>query len=106
MGSYIDRDAKVLDERWQWIGVSHMRSRTRRVGKRNKLIVDVWELTGHRTSKARALRFARDSVSKFAVSGVDHTVLLDFESDKKVSTADGSQTVVHVRQSSFAFQGV
>jgi hypothetical protein len=101
----IDSGLNTLDDRAEHVGLSYLRARVRTVGN-HKLIVDVWEYTEHRTSKARALRFARDSVQVFGITSADHTKLLDHEIERKVSDSSGVQSVIRVRQSTFAFQGV
>jgi hypothetical protein len=102
MGNY--SNLSTLDDRAEHVGLSYLRARVRHVGNRNKLIVDVWEYTGHRTSKARALRFARDSVQAFGITSVDNTLLLDHEIERKVSDSSGVLHAIKIRQSTFAFQ--
>lgn len=106
MGNLTDSGLNVLEDRTLHVDKSYLRARVRKVGNRNKLIVDVWEYTEHRTSKARALRFARDSAQVFGITSADHTKLLDHEIERKVSDFSGIQTVVRIRQFTFAFQGV
>ena len=89
----------------EWIGTSYMRVRTRSVGKKNKIVVDVWEMVtdGHRTSKARARKVAREAALKARADTTDYCVLLDFETDRKASRFTGEQVLVKIRQTSFAF---
>lgn len=101
MGNFVPLN--TLDDQASHIGLSYLRARVRRI-KNSKLVVDVWEYTEHRTSKARALAFARESVQAYAISSVDHTLLLDHEIERKVSDSSGIQHAIRIRQSSFAFQ--
>ena|ERR1700759_121934 len=100
-----DNDSQLVALHSEWIGDSYMRVRTRRVAKLDKLIVDVWEMTqeGHRTSKARARKVAREAAQKAGSPSIDYCVLLDFETDRKASRFTGELVIVKIRQTSFAF---
>ena len=88
----------------QFQGNSQMLARTRHVG--NKIIVDVWEYSSHRTSMARARTLAREQARLQTIASVDFSVLLDYETERKVSDSEGQQHTIKIRQSSFAFQGI
>lgn len=106
MGNWIDSDVKTLEEYSRHVQNSYMRIRVRFVGTKNRLIVDVWEYTRQRTSKARSLAVARECVGKHAIVNADNVILLDHEIEKKVGTHDGSKRLIHIRQLSFAFDAV
>lgn len=107
MVNFLDKDRNALGFHWEFLGDSYMRVNVRNYGKGTpKVIVDVTELTGHRTSKARALRLARKYAEQYGIRSKDCSELLDHETDRKATKFDGSKTVVHIRQTSFAFEAV
>jgi hypothetical protein len=100
-----DDQSQLLSLRSEWIGESQMRIRTRWVGKKKKIVVDVWELTTdrHRTSMARARKVAREAAIRARADTTEYCLLLDQEIHRKATRFTGEKVLVKVRQTSFAF---
>jgi hypothetical protein len=90
----------------EFIDDSQLHVRVRYHGKRDKLMVDVTEITRHRTSKARAGKAARNRVKPYGVSSMDYSIICDTQYDRKVTLLDGTKSVVHIRHMCFAFAGI
>jgi hypothetical protein len=104
MTSFLDRDQNLLRLHSEFVGDSQLRVRVRNYGRGSKkILVDVMELTYHRTSMARARKIACAQASMFDISSFG-SLIRDNEIDKKVTMWDGTKTVVRVRQTCFAFE--
>jgi hypothetical protein len=101
----VPEDDNLLGLHSEWVGDSQMRLRVRKLGKTDKVIVDVTELSHKRICRpGTALRVARNFVRQFGVVSVDATMLRDTRHDKQATTLDGKKVLVKIRQSSFVFQ--
>lgn len=104
MNSFLDRDQNLLALHSEFVQDSFVLVKVRNYGKGSiKTLVDITEFTRHRTSKARARKIACEQARKVGVVSMDYSVIRDDEIDRKVAMIGGTQTVVHVRQSCFAF---
>ena len=94
--------SSVVDMRSEWIGDSLMRAIVRR--HENKFVIEVMELTEARTSKQRAVDFARTMARKQPEIPTERGFLLsDVSVDRKGERLDGTKVLTHVRNSSFLF---
>ena len=104
MKSFLDRDSNLLANSVEFVGNSHFNVRVRNYGKGStKILIDVTEIACHRTSKARAIKIACRQARNVGAVDMDFSTIRDDEIDKKVTMWDGTKTVVHVRQTCFAF---
>jgi hypothetical protein len=107
MGNFIDRDDREIGFHSEFVGDSYLRARVRNYGRGSaKILIDVTELTGHRTSKARAVAMACKYAMQYGVVSMDYSMILDYQIDRKATQLDGSKTVVHIRSTCFAFAAV
>ena len=103
MNNFIDRDVNLLALHSEWQDDSYMRVRVRNYGKGStRILVDITEMTGHRTSKARARKLACVMAEKFNVSSPG-SLIRDDEIERKASRLDGSKVIVRIRTTCFAF---
>ena len=103
----MNRNAKVIDMHSQWIGESLIRTVTRHVGKKNKIVVDVTEFTPHATSKRRAYIVASEAARRVGCSSIDAVSLSDTETVRESHDLHTNEpTRTNVRTVSFAFDGV
>lgn len=108
MSNFLDKDCNILSLHSEWVDDSEMRIRVRHFGKKNRIMVDVTELSPKHTSKQRALKVARDAARKVGVPSVDCIPVSDFEFVRKSCKLDENFTPTRttVRQMTFAFDGI
>lgn len=97
---------RLISEGSEFDGDSYFAIKVRYHGNRSKIMVDVLEVTGHRTSMARARKLACNHAMGAGIVSMDYSLISDFRFDRKATNLDGSKTVVHIRRTCFAFAGV
>lgn len=107
MSKFLFKDANILDMRSQWEGDSLIRTVTRHFGKKNKVIVDVMEISSKSTSKQRGLKAARDAARRVGCISVDCCNVCDYEivrNSRDIRTDKPTHT--KIRSMTFAFDGL
>lgn len=104
----MSRTGNIIDMRSQWIGEhSLIRTVTRHVGKRNRIIVDVTEISSRSTSRLRARKAATEAARRVGCPSVDCLNLSDQEivrDSRNIHTDKLCRT--KVRTMTFAFDGI
>lgn len=103
MSAITNHESRLIGLHSEWIEKSQMRIQTRKLEDTNKIVVEVWELTYGKTSKARSLSCARKAARNHPIVSVDCVQLTDVEIDKKVSDLTGQQHRLRIRQSAYVF---
>ena len=107
MSSFLTKESRILDMHSQWVGESLIRTVTRHFGKKNKIMVDVMEISPKHTSKERALKAARDAARRVGAAGVDCSIVSDQEIVRESRNLHTNEPVkTKVRSMTFAFEGV
>lgn len=107
MSSFLTKDSNILDMHSQWVGESLIRTVTRHFGKKNKIMVDVMEISPKHTSKERALKAARDAARRSGCASVDCCIVSDQEIVRESHNLHTNEPVkTKVRSITFAFNGV
>lgn len=105
MATHSDKNSNVIGLHSEWIGKSHLRVRTRRVGKSATIMVDVTEF-GERTSKRRAASVAGSTAKSAGMAGTG-VVIFDHETPRVLKRLDANGNVIEsktrVRTTTFAF---
>lgn len=106
MSKFLDKDANILDLRSEWIGSSELRIRTRHFGKKNRIMIDVTELSPKYTSRQRATKVARDAARRVGASA-DYIIVAEYETFRLSQRLDSEQVFrTRVRNTTFAFDGI
>lgn len=91
----------------EWVNGSLIRTITRQVGKKNKILVDVIEVSEKSTSKQRALNAAIAAARRVGCVSVDCTKISDNEIVRNSFDLHTDRPVkTKVRSITFAFSGV
>src|ERR1700751_1510693 len=99
-------EQRIISMASQFIGDSQFQVVVRFHGRRNKIMVDVTEITCHRTSKARAFRVARQHAEKVGIASADSSIISDVQSERKATRLDDTPVAVQIRRICLAFAGV
>jgi hypothetical protein len=93
----------------RWIEKSQVRVRVRRIGKGEKIIVDLYEfspspveLSNHQLNRV-AINAA---VAHSCITSTDYTLIHKFSTERKAMRIDGSWTVTNITEKSYVFSGV
>lgn len=104
----MSKAGNIIDMRSQWVGDhSLIRTVTRHVGKRNRIIVDVTEISSRSTSRLRAKKAATDAARLAGCPTVDCVNLSDNEivrDSRNIHTDKPCRT--KIRTMTFAFDGI
>lgn len=107
MSNYLTKNANILDMQSQWVGDSLIRTVTRHFGKKNKIVVDVTEISPQHTSKQRARQAAINAARRVGCSSVNYIQLNDQIITRKSRNLHTDEPVgTRVRSMTFAFDGV
>lgn len=99
--------SNIIDMQSQWTGTSLIRTVTRHVGNRNKIMVDVMEISEKSTSKLRALKAATDAARRVGCVSVDCCNVRDQEIVRESRNVHTDRlTKTRVRSMTFAFDGL
>ena len=79
MSKFLQKNANIIDMKSQWVGDSLIRTVTRHFGNRNKIMVDVTEISSSSTSKLRAKKAATEAARRVGCLSVDCCNLRDDE---------------------------
>lgn len=107
-GKIVGKSENIIDIKSQWFGEhSLIRTVTRQIGKRNRIIVDVTEISSRSTSKLRARKAATDAARRVGCPSVDCLNLSDHEiirDSRNIHTDEPCRT--RIRTMTFAFDGI
>ena len=107
MTNVFGTNSKFITLQSEWIEDAQVLIRVREIGNRAKFLVDITEISGSRMPHRRtALKVAREVARRHGASSVDASELCNFRTDRKISMADGSESLLKIRRSTFAFAGV
>lgn len=107
MSDFLLKDCNILSLSSEWVGENLIRTRVRHFGKRNKIMVDVWEIAPRHTSAKRALKAARDAARKVGCVSVDCLHVSDHEIIRVSQKLDTDEVVrTKIRTMTFAFDGI
>lgn len=107
MSNFLLKDCNILLLHSEWAGENLIRVRVRHFGKRNKVMVDVWEIAPKHTSAARALKAARAAARKVGCISVDCLHVSDQEIVRVSQKLDSDEVVrTKIRTMTFAFDGI
>jgi len=92
----------------RWVGDSQVRVRVRKIGKRNKIIVDIIELSPSPIElPARTLKnIAINTAMCHGIASADHTLIYKFFTERKAMRLDGTMAVTNITEKTFVFSGV
>lgn len=93
---------------FRWIDDSQVMVKVTKIGDREKIIVNITELSPHgkEISVAKLNRKATNFALCHGAASTDHCVIRDYSTDRKATYVDGQVSVVHIRQRAYVFQGV
>lgn len=104
MKNNLYKKSLIIDMKSQWVGESLVRVVTRKVGNRDKILVDVTEHAPETTSRKTAQRLAMEAARRVGCGSVDSVTLSDQEIVRrsfKINTDEPVST--KVRTMTFAF---
>lgn len=103
----LHRQGSIVDMKSQWVGESLIRTVTRHVGKKNKILVEVTEYAPRHTSKRRASKLAMEAARRVGCPSVDSITLSDQEIVRESRNLHTDEPVrTKIRSTTFAFDGV
>lgn len=103
----MNKNHRVIDMHSQWVGKSLIRTVTSKYGKKNKIVVEVTEISEVATSKLRALKAATEAARRVGCTSVDCNNLSDQEivrESRNLHTDKLCRT--RIRSMTFAFDGI
>lgn len=107
MSNFLTKSSNIIDVHSQWIGDSLIRTTVRHFGKRNKIMVDVQEISPRHTSKQRATKAAVDAARRVGCTSVDYCNVSDTECIRESRDLHTDKPVrTRVRSMTFAFNGL
>lgn len=107
MSNFLYKDSHIIDLNSQWVGDSLVRTVTRHFGKKNKIMVDVTEISRGRTSKKRAMDAARQAARRVGCTSVDCSNVRDSEIVREsMDIRTDEPTRTNIRTMTFAFDGI
>lgn len=105
MAEFLGSDMNVLGYETRWVDGHQLRTRTRKLGDLDKIVVDVLEMSERWTSLARSRSVARQVANRYGARDFAATQLADIQIDKKIGNQDGEIRKVRIRHTSYAFEG-
>ena len=106
MSKFLEKDCNIIGLHSEWIGGSELRVRTRHFGKKNRIMIDVQELSPKETSRQRATKVARDAARRVGASA-DYIVIAEYETLRLSQRLDSDKVYrTKVRNTTFAFDGI
>ena len=107
MSKFLDKDSNILELHSEWIGGSEMRIRVRHFGNKNRIMIDVTELSPKQTSRQRATKVARDAARRVGAASTDYIIVAEYETFRLSQRLDSEQVFkTRVRNTTFAFEGI
>lgn len=103
----MNKNHNVIDMHSQWVGKSLIRTVTSRYGRKNKIVVEVTEISSSSTSKLRAFKAATEAARRVGCTSVDCNNLSDYEivrESRNIHTDKPCRT--KIRSMTFAFDNV
>ena len=91
-----------------WFGNIQVRCRAREIGKRQKIMIDLFILRPEKEPEMQTseiVKLANKVAEKQRVTCFDKTWIRDFSYDRKGTDLNGVTHLTHVREISFAYQG-
>ena len=101
-------DYQVLSMKSTWIGGTQVRVKVREIGKRRKLMVDMFILRPEHEEEIQTsalVKIANNAVAGHQVTCFDKSWIRDFSVDKKAEDLQGVVKLTHVREITLAYQG-
>jgi hypothetical protein len=106
MTKFLEKECNIIGLHSEWIGGSELRVRTRSFGSKNRIMIDVLELSPKETSKARATKVAR-AAAKLVGASADYIIVAEYETCKFSQRLDSDKVYrTKVRHTTFAFGGI
>jgi hypothetical protein len=98
---------KTLDIWSKWVDQSQVHVRIRKIGRREKLVVDLFEFSpeGVEIPREKLNQIATNGALHFGATSSDFCVIRDYLTNRKATRGDGSIVGLNIRQKSYVFQG-
>ena len=91
-----------------WFGNTQVRCRAREIGKRQKIMIDLFVLRPEKEPELQTselVKLANKVAEKMRVMSFDKTWIRDFSCDRKGADTEGVTHLTHVREITLAYQG-